>query len=410
LKKIKGDSPLFKKKILLVISGGIAAYKSVELARLLTHDGAEVQTVLTQNALSFVQPLPFEILTGISPITRLIPIEKNSSSGNIPHITLTDKMDLVVIAPATANLIGKFARGIADDFISTLLLSVKNKVLIAPAMNPRMWSSKPVQKNIEILNIYGHIVMTPGDGLMASSEEDRGVGRMRDPIEILHASREILGKKQDLKGKKILVTAGPTQEKIDAVRYLSNRSSGKMGFSIAKNAFERGADVTLISGPVSIPQLTGPKNISIQTAQQMQNAIFEIWSEIDIVIMAAAVSDYRPSNPSKEKNKKRGSNLSIELEETEDILAKMGKMKKKQILIGFAAETSNLMENAKSKLKNKNLDLIVANIVSGPDDAMGSDQSSAVLIDSAENEYHLNKSEKILLADKILNHLVEFLL
>ncbi len=410
MKKIKGDSPLFKKKILLVISGGIAAYKSVELARLLTHDGAEVQTVLTQNALSFVQPLPFEILTGISPITRLIPIEKNSSSGNIPHITLTDKMDLVVIAPATANLIGKFARGIADDFISTLLLSVKNKVLIAPAMNPRMWSSKPVQKNIEILNIYGHIVMTPGDGLMASSEEDRGVGRMRDPIEILHASREILGKKQDLKGKKILVTAGPTQEKIDAVRYLSNRSSGKMGFSIAKNAFERGADVTLISGPVSIPQLTGPKNISIQTAQQMQNAIFEIWSEIDIVIMAAAVSDYRPSNPSKEKNKKGGSNLSIELEKTEDILAKMGKMKKKQILIGFAAETSDLLKNAKSKLKNKNLDLIVANIVSGPDDAMGSDQSSAVLIDSAENEYRFNKSEKILLADKILNHLVEFLL
>ena len=410
MKKIKGDSPLFKKKILLVISGGIAAYKSVELARLLTHDGAEVQTVLTQNALSFVQPLPFEILTGISPITKLIPIEKNSSSGNIPHITLTDKMDLVVIAPATANLIGKFARGIADDFISTLLLSVKNKVLIAPAMNPRMWSSKPVQKNIEILNIYGHIVMTPGDGLMASSEEDRGVGRMPDPLEILHTSREILGKKQDLKGKKILVTAGPTQEKIDAVRYLSNRSSGKMGYSIAKNAFERGADVTLISGPVSIPQLTGPKNISIQTAQQMQNAIFEIWPEIDIVIMAAAVSDYRPSNPNKEKNKKGGSNLSIELEETEDILAKMGKMKKKQILIGFAAETSNLMENAKSKLKNKNLDLIVANIVSGPDDAMGSDQSSAVLIDSAENEYRFNKSEKILLANKILNHLVEFLL
>ena len=410
MKKIKGDSPLFKKKILLVISGGIAAYKSVELARLLTHDGAEVQTVLTQNALSFVQPLPFEILTGISPITSLIPIEKNSSSGNIPHITLTDKMDLVVIAPATANLIGKFARGIADDFISTLLLSVKNKVLIAPAMNPRMWSSKPVQKNIEILKTYEHIVMTPGDGLMASSEEDRGVGRMPDPLEILHTSWEILGKKQDLKGKRILVTAGPTQEKIDAVRYLSNRSSGKMGYSIAKNAFERGADVTLISGPVNIPQLTGPKNISIQTAQQMQNTIFEIWSETDIVIMAAAVSDYRPSNPSKEKNKKRGSNLSIELEETEDILDKMGKMKKKQILIGFAAETSDLLENAKSKLKNKNLDLIVANIVSGPDDAMGSDQSSAVLIDSAENEYYLNKSEKILLADKILNHLVEFLL
>ena len=277
-------------------------------------------------------------------------------------------------------------------------------------MNPRMWSSKPVQKNIEILKTYEHIVMTPGDGLMASSEEDRGVGRMPDPLEILHTSREILGKKQDLKGKRILVTAGPTQEKIDAVRYLSNRSSGKMGYSIAKNAFERGAGVTLISGPVNIPQLTGPKNISIQTAQQMQNTIFEIWSETDIVIMAAAVSDYRPTNPSKEKNKKRGSNLSIELEETEDILDKMGKMKKKQILIGFAAETSDLLENAKSKLKNKNLDLIVANIVSGPDDAMGSDQSSAVLIDSAENEYYLNKSEKILLADKILNHLVEFLL
>lgn len=406
----KEKSPLFKKKIVLAISGGIAAYKSLELARLLTHDGAEVQTVLTQNALSFVQPLPFEILTGISPITKLIPIEKNSSSGNIPHITLTENTDLIIIAPATANLIGKFAQGIGDDFVSTLLFSVKNKVLIAPAMNPRMWSSKPVQKNIETLKNNGHVVMNPGDGLMASSEEVHGVGRMPEPLEILHATREILGKEQDLTGKRILVTAGPTQEKIDAVRYLSNRSSGKMGYSIAKNAFDRGADVILISGPVTIPKLSGPKTIQIQTAEQMKNAIFEYWSKIDVVIMAAAVSDHKPSNPSKEKSKKMGTDLSLELEETEDILSKMGKMKKKQILIGFAAETSNLLENAKIKLKNKNLDLIVANKVSGPEDAMGSDESSAILINSKEQEYKLKKTKKILLADKILDHLVKYLI
>tara|TARA_A100001037_G_scaffold299312_1_gene324643 strand:- start:39354 stop:40586 length:1233 start_codon:yes stop_codon:yes gene_type:complete len=410
LENTKEKSPLFKKKIILAISGGIAAYKSIELARLLTHDGAEVQTVLTQNALSFVQPLPFEVLTGISPITKLMPIEKNSSSGNIPHITLTENADLIIIAPATANLIGKFAQGIGDDFISTLLFSAKNKVLIAPAMNPRMWSSKPVQKNIETLKNNGHTIMNPGDGPMASSEEDSGIGRMPEPLEILHATREMLGKKQDLIGKRILVTAGPTQEKIDAVRYLSNRSSGKMGYSIAKNAFDRGADVILISGPVTIPKLTGPKTIQIQTAKQMQNAIFKHWSNIDVVIMAAAVSDHKPSNPSEEKSKKNGTDLSIELEETEDILNKMGEMKEKQILIGFAAETSNLLENAKMKLKNKNLDLIVANEVSGPDDAMGSDESSAILIDSKEQEHKLKRTKKILLTDKILDHLVKYLL
>ncbi len=410
MENTKEKSPLFKKKIILAISGGIAAYKSIELARLLTHDGAEVQTVLTQNALSFVQPLPFEVLTGISPITKLMPIEKNSSSGNIPHITLTENADLIIIAPATANLIGKFAQGIGDDFISTLLFSAKNKVLIAPAMNPRMWSSKPVQKNIETLKNNGHTIMNPGDGPMASSEEDSGIGRMPEPLEILHATREMLGKKQDLIGKRILVTAGPTQEKIDAVRYLSNRSSGKMGYSIAKNAFDRGADVILISGPVTIPKLTGPKTIQIQTAKQMQNAIFKHWSNIDVVIMAAAVSDHKPSNPSEEKSKKNGTDLSIELEETEDILNKMGEMKEKQILIGFAAETSNLLENAKMKLKNKNLDLIVANEVSGPDDAMGSDESSAILIDSKEQEHKLKRTKKILLTDKILDHLVKYLL
>ncbi|MED5579858.1 MAG: bifunctional phosphopantothenoylcysteine decarboxylase/phosphopantothenate--cysteine ligase CoaBC [Nitrospinota bacterium] len=407
---MKNDLPLFKKKIILAISGGIAAYKSIELARLLTHDGAEVQTILTQNALSFIQPLPFEILTGKKPITKLLPIEKNSTSGQIPHITLTEKADLVIIAPATANIIGKFAQGIGDDFMSTMLLSVNKSVLIAPAMNPRMWSSKPVQKNIKILDSHGHLIMTPNDGPMASTEEESGIGRMPEPFEILHSAREILGKKQDLKGKKILVTAGPTQEKIDAVRYLSNRSSGKMGYSIAKNAFERGAEVILISGPVSIPSLIGPKTIKVQTATQMQDAIFEIWSKVDVVIMAAAVSDHRPFNPSKEKSKKKNINLSIELEETEDILLKMGKMKKQQILIGFAAETCNLLENAKIKLKHKNLDLIVANEVSGPNDAMGSDESNAVIIDSEEKEYELKRTKKIHLANKILDHLVEFLL
>ena len=410
MKKKKNNSPLFKRKVILAISGGIAAYKSIELARLLTLDGAEVQTILTENALAFVQPLPFEILTGIKPITKLFPINKNSTSGHIPHINLTEKADLIIIAPATANLIGKFAQGIGDDFISTLLLSVKNKVLIAPAMNPRMWSSKPVQKNIKTLNTYGHIILNPGDGLMASPEEESGLGRMPEPSEILHSAREMLGIQQDLKGKRILVTAGPTREKIDAVRYLSNRSSGKMGYSIAKNAFDRGAEVTLISGPVSIPSLIGPKTIQIETAKQMQDAIFNIWSKIDIVIMAAAVSDHRPANPSKEKNKKKNGDLSIALETTEDILRKMGKMKKKQILIGFAAETSDLLENAKIKLKDKNLDLIVANEVSGPNDAMGSDESKAIIIDSNEKAFQFKNTKKILLADKILDHLVDFLL
>ena len=399
-------APLSGKKTVLGVSGGIASYKSIDLARLLVLDGAEVQTVLTQSAASFVLPLPFEVLTGKTPIQRMFPIEGGESTGDMPHISLTDSADLILIAPATANIIGKFAQGVGDDFLSTLLLSAKPPVLIAPAMNPRMWEAPAVQENVAALRERGHVVMEPGVGRMARAEEGVGRGRMPEPQEILLAARRILLPNPDLAGMKLLVTAGPTRERWDAVRYLSNRSSGKMGFALAGEAARRGADVVLVSGPTTLADPPGVRVVRVESAVDMYEAVKNEWTDAHALIMAAAVADYRPVDPSIQKHKKGDGPLAIELERTTDILAELGVDKRSRILVGFAAETDEVLEHAKEKLERKGLDLIVANKVAGAEDAMGADASRAWLIDESETEA-LPVLEKGLLAGRILDRLAK---
>ena len=399
-------APLSGQKTVLGVSGGIASYKSIDLARLLVLDGAEVRTVLTQSAASFVQPLPFEVLTGKTPIQSMFPIEGGESTGDMPHISLSDGADLILIAPATANIIGKFAQGVGDDFLSTLLLSGKPPVLIAPAMNPRMWASPAVQENVAALRERGHVVMEPGVGRMARAEEGTGRGRMPEPQEILLAARRILLPNPDLAGMKLLVTAGPTRERWDAVRYLSNRSSGKMGFALAGEAARRGADVVLVSGPAVLPDPPGVRVVRVESAAEMYEAVKSEWTDAHALVMAAAVADYRPVDPSTRKHKKGDGPLAIELERTADILAELGVDKGGRILVGFAAETDEVIERAKEKLERKGLDLIVANKVAGAVDAMGADASCAWLIDESETEA-LPVLEKGLLAGRILDRLAK---
>ncbi|MEK6712536.1 MAG: bifunctional phosphopantothenoylcysteine decarboxylase/phosphopantothenate--cysteine ligase CoaBC [Nitrospinota bacterium] len=395
------------KRIVLGVSGGIAAYKAIELARHLALEGAEVQAVLTQNALAFVQPLPFEVLTGKPPIARMFPIEGAAHPGDMPHISLTDRADLVVLAPATANLIGKFAGGIGDDFLSTLLLSAKPPVLAAPAMNPRMWASPAVQENVRKLRERGHLVMAPGAGRMARAEEGEGSGRMPEPEAILAEVLRLLVPGRDLEGMKLVVSAGPTRERWDAVRYLSNRSSGKMGYALAAAAAKRGAEVTLVSGPVGLSGPPGLRTVRVESAAEMREAVLAAWKGAHAAIMAAAVADYRPARSTAHKQKKKEGPLSLKLERTADILAEMGKKKGKRLLVGFAAETEDLTKNAQGKLRRKGLDLIVANQVSGAEDAMGADAATAILIRAGGKEEALPRLRKDALASAILDRLAE---
>ena len=400
------QAPLSGKKTVLGVSGGIAAYKSIDLARLLTLDGAEVQTVLTESAASFVQPLPFEVLTGVTPIQRMFPIEGGQSTGDMPHISLTEGADLIIIAPATANIIGKFAQGVGDDFLSTLLFSARPPALVAPAMNPRMWASPAVQENVSSLRARGHVVMEPGAGRMARAEEGVGRGRMPEPGEILLAARRILLPEPDLSGMKLVVTAGPTRERWDAVRYLSNRSSGKMGFALAGEAARRGADAVLVSGPAALADPPGVRVVRVESAAEMYGAVKSEWADAHALVMAAAVADYRPVDPSARKRKKGDAPLAVELERTTDILAELSIEKGDRILVGFAAETEEVLERAKEKLERKGLDFIVANRVSGDEDAMGADASRAWIIDSNATEA-LPVLEKGVLAGRILDRLAK---
>ena len=402
----QAQAPLSGKKTVLGVSGGIAAYKSIDLARLLALDGAEVQTVLTQSAASFVQPLPFEVLTGVTPIQRMFPVEGGGSKGDMPHVSLTDHADLIIIAPATANIIGKFAQGVGDDFLSTLLLSARPPALVAPAMNPRMWASPAVQENVSALRERGHVVMEPAAGRMARAEEGVGRGRMPEPGEILLAARAILVPNPDLSGMKVVVTAGPTRERWDAVRYLSNRSSGKMGFALAGEAARRGADAVLVSGPAVLADPPGVRVVRVESAAEMYEAVKREWADAHALIMAAAVADYRPVDPSARKHKKGDGPLAVELERTTDILAELSGDKGSRILVGFAAETEEVLERAKEKLIRKGMDFIVANRVSGDEDAMGADASRAWIIDRSETEA-LPVLEKGVLAGRILDRLAK---
>lgn len=363
------------KLIILGVTGGIAAYKACEIVRRLVKLGAAVKVVMTKNAAEFITPLTLQTLSKNPVICDMFtPYQREE----IEHISLSDELDLLLVAPATANIIGKFANGFADDFLSTLFLSVTKPVVVAPAMNKNMYAHRVVKENFEKLKTMGVEIVEPGYGELAC--DTVGYGRLADEDVIISKVGEILKKKLDLHHKKILITAGPTQEPIDRVRFLSNPSSGKMGHALAKEAKKRGADVILVEGPTNLPPPQGIERVSVRTAEEMRDAAMKHYKNVDVVIKAAAVSDFRPKRTASGKIKKEKEDLKLELMRTPDILGEMGSEKGDQILIGFAAETGELIKNAKEKIKKKNLDLIVANDVSRKDTGFKSDSNKAIII------------------------------
>jgi phosphopantothenoylcysteine decarboxylase/phosphopantothenate--cysteine ligase len=363
------------KKVIVGVSGGIAVYKAAELVRLLVKADAHTSVAMTSNATRFVTPLTFEALSG----NRVIWDMWDKEGTSVAHITWAQESDLIIIAPATANFIAKMAHGIGDDFLSTMVLAATAKILVCPSMNTCMFENPAVQDNLIVLKERGIAVMEPGEGQLACHDE--GPGRLPEPEDIMEQAW-ILISRQDLSGLKILVTAGPTVEPIDPVRYISNRSSGKMGYALARAAIRRGASVTLVSGPTNLKPPDGVQFSSVKTAEDMKKAVFDNLPKCDIIIKAAAVSDYRPRDSAVHKIKKGGDSLSLELVKNPDILAELGCSAEKSncLLVGFAAETKNLLANAKKKLKSKNLDMIVANDVSREDSGFETDTNIVKMI------------------------------
>jgi len=348
---------LKNKTIIVGVTGGIAAYKSADLVSKLVQAGADVWVVETNEAAKLVTPLTFRTLSKNPVITDLF--SEELAGIPIPHISITEKADLFIIAPATANIVGKIAQGIADDPLSTMVISSKAPKLIAPAMNKNMWENPIVAENISKLRALGYQIMGPEVGWLACGVE--GVGRMAEVPEIISKATEMIEAYSDLKGVRILITAGGTREAIDPVRFIGNRSSGKMGYAVARAAVDRGANVTLITTLTQIEKPSGCKVIEVETAAQMKQAVTIDAKRSDVVIMAAAVADYAPSKKSKGKIKKYSAKVKIEFKKTDDILESLGKNKGKKLLIGFSLETGRLIENSKKKLMNKNLDLVIAN-------------------------------------------------
>lgn len=397
------------KNIVIGISGGIAAYKSAELLRLIQKQDANVRVVMTHNAGYFVGPLTFEALSGKPVYTNTF--EKGGNT-EIRHIQWAEETDAVIVAPATANIIGKIANGIADDALSTFLLAVTCPVLICPSMNTNMYEKISVQRNIEILKKDGYFIVEPASGELACGTS--GQGRLPEPEEILDRLIYCLSPK-DFKGKKILVTAGPTREHIDPVRYISNPSSGKMGYAIARAAEQRGADVTLVSGPVNLEPPVNITMVNTVSAKDMAKAVFDNMENCDIIIKTAAVSDYRPKEAAKQKIKKGMDEISLVLQKNEDILFELGKNKKNRVLIGFAAETENLEKNAKDKLARKNLDIIVGNLVGERSDeeddekspVFGMDTNKVVFFFRNGDTEHLPLMEKDMVAHALLDRIAD---
>jgi phosphopantothenoylcysteine decarboxylase/phosphopantothenate--cysteine ligase len=392
-----------KKNIVLGVSGGIAAYKSVELLRLFVKEGANVRVILTKNAQEFVGTLTFEALSGRSICTDLF--EKNDDA-SIRHIDWAQQADIAVIAPATANIIGKLANGIADDALSTFMMAVTCPVVLCPSMNTHMFESKAVQRNLEILRSDGYFVIDPESGSLACGTT--GPGRLPEPHDILDRTVFYLTPK-DLKDKKILVTAGPTREPIDPVRFISNPSSGKMGFAVAKAAEYRGAKVTLITGPTNLLDPNNVAVIRVNTAKEMALAVFDNFEDYDIIIKTAAVSDYRPKDYAEQKLKKEKDELILPLERTQDILKEIGRSKKEQVLVGFAAETEHIERYAEQKLAEKNLDIIVGNIVGHPDSGFGADTNMVTLFYKGGTKENLPKMPKDDVANLLLDRILKIL-
>jgi phosphopantothenoylcysteine decarboxylase/phosphopantothenate--cysteine ligase len=388
------------KKIVLGVTGGIAAYKAAELVRELVRVEAEVYVVMTKGAQAFVTPLTFQTLSGNKVTTELFSLIEESEIG---HISLADRADVLVIAPATANIIGKIAGGIADDLLTTIIMATKAPVLLAPAMNVHMWENTICQENIEKLRSRGYHFVDPESGELACGYE--GKGRLAEVSSIVEEISSILSPK-DLTGETILITAGPTEEPIDPVRFITNRSSGKMGFALARAARRRGAEVTLINGPVAIPAPQQVKCIGVRSAAQMQEAVLTNLETASILLMAAAVSDYRPQKTASGKIKKSEAKTVLELERNPDILTEAGKRKGQRILVGFAAETENLLQNARGKLKEKNLDLIVANDVTLLGAGFKVDTNIVKILDRSGKVEELPLLTKEELADRILDRIV----
>lgn len=386
-------------RILLGVGGGIAAYKSAELARLLMERGHEVQAILTEAAGEFVRPLTFAALTGRKVLTDLFAIESA-----IEHIAVAQEHDLLAIAPATADLMAKLAHGLADDFLSTLYLAFTGPVVIAPAMNVHMWEHAATQQNAEALRQRGHVMVGPGEGYLACGMT--GAGRLAEPEAIAEAIERAAQKRRDLEGETILITAGPTQEPLDPVRYISNRSSGKMGYALAEAAAARGARVILISGPVSLPAPHGVEVIRVRTAEQMRERVLENLGPAGIVIKAAAVADFRLTQVPTQKVKKTAARLSLELDPTPDILAELGRKKGDRLLIGFAAETENLPQEARRKLESKNCDLVVGNLVGGAGSGFESDENEVVLVPRRGETISLPRAPKREVADRIYDEIL----
>jgi phosphopantothenoylcysteine decarboxylase/phosphopantothenate--cysteine ligase len=387
-------------KIILGVGGGIAAYKAAELARLLMQVGHEVQAVMTAAGEEFVRPLTFAALTGHKTLTDLFAIESA-----IEHISVAQENELMVIAPATADLIAKMAHGLAGDFLTTLYLAFTGPVVIAPAMNVNMWEHPATQANLEILRRRGHEIVEPGSGYLACGMT--GPGRLAEAPEILASVAALSRRRQDLEGETILITAGPTQEPLDPVRYISNRSSGKMGYALADAAARRGARVILISGPVHIPAPRDVEVLPVQTAIEMRECVFQKLEHASIVIKAAAVADFHLSKIPDQKVKKTAARISLELDPTPDILAELGRKKGDRLLVGFAAETQNLQQEARRKLQSKNCDMVVGNLVGGAGVGFESDQNEVILALATGETIPLPKAAKRELADRIFDEILK---
>jgi phosphopantothenoylcysteine decarboxylase/phosphopantothenate--cysteine ligase len=388
------------KKIVCGVTGGIAAYKAVDLVRLLCKRRAEVHVVMTENARQFVAPLTFQTVSGQAVCTDMFAPHHNE----ISHIALADRAHLLLIAPATANIIAKMAGGLADDLLSTVVLATAAPVLIAPAMNVRMWDHPATRQNVETLRARGFHFVGPASGELACGHEGRG--RMAEPEEILEEALSLITP-MDLRGERILVTAGPTEEPLDPVRMFTNRSSGKMGYALARAAQRRGAEVLLVTGPTALTPPARVQTVAVTTALEMHKAVLLHAKASTIIIKTAAVSDYRPKKIFGEKMKKIRKTLSLELERNPDILYQLGRNKGNRFLVGFAAETKNLISQAKSKLDRKNLDLIVVNSALQKQGGFGSDSNEATLIDYEGRINSLPLMDKEALADTILNKIKE---
>ncbi len=387
-----------RKKVLIGVSGGIAVYKALDVISKLRKSDIEVKVIMTKSATEFVTPLSFQSLS-----QNIVTVDMfdEPKAWEIQHISLAKWADLVVVVPATANIIGKIANGIADDMLSTTIMATKAEVVFCPAMNTNMYENKVVQKNVSTLKSLGYSFIEPSSGRLACG--DTGRGKLQDTVKIAEEIIEKLNISKDLDGQNILVTAGPTIVPIDPVRYLTNRSTGKMGYEIAKEARDRGANVTLISGPTSLEVPQGVNFIKVNTNEEMFNAVLDNFKNSNIVIKSAAVADFKVKEYSREKIKKTDSNLIIEFERDRDILETLGKNKSNQIIVGFAAESNNVIENAKEKLRRKNIDYIVANDITSKDTGFASNDNKVTIISNLGDVISLNKMSKREVAKNIFD-------